>query len=177
METYGVLPPALAQRAFLLRLSFWQGGQFLGGKPAAVAATELYLVAIFCGLHRAQDRLKIGQLYFPDAMQLVVNLLLLGLELLLVGQVLPLATTANAEMLAKGNRSHLAHLHKAGHPGLTILMLALGNLQIHHVTWHAERNKHGHVIHMGDTFPLGGNRLYGDILEQRQGFLFAHGFT
>lgn len=42
--------------------------------------------------------MKLGQLNLSDARKLVVDLLLLGLELLGVGQILPLASAANTEV-------------------------------------------------------------------------------
>ena len=97
-------------------------------EPALVAASELQFVAVFPCLLRTHDGRNLGQFHLAYASQLVIHLLLLGLQLLGVGEVLPLATTAHSEMLAKRSRAYLTILYKADDLRLTIAVLLLLNL-------------------------------------------------
>ena len=72
--------------------------ELLGGVPPLVCTAELQFVAVLPLLHRSEDGMKLWQLNLSDARKLVVDLLLLGLELLGVGQILPLASAANTEV-------------------------------------------------------------------------------
>ena len=100
----------------------------LTGEPSLVATSELQLVAVFLCLFRTHDGRDFWQFYLAYASQLVIHLLLLGLQLLGVGEVLPLATTAHSEMLAKRSRAYLTILYKADDLRLTITVLLLLNL-------------------------------------------------
>ena len=62
-----------------------QPGQVLGRVPSLVGASKLQFVAIGAGLLRPEDGCDLWQLHMAHARQLVIDLLLLGLQLLLVG--------------------------------------------------------------------------------------------
>ena len=71
------------------------------GKPTLVGEGELQLIAVELLLRRAQTRLHLWKLNLADTGQLVVYLLGLEAELLLIGQVLPLATAAHSKVRAE----------------------------------------------------------------------------
>ena len=100
----------------------------LAREPTLVAASKLQLVAVFSCLLRTHDGRNLRQLHLAYSAQLVIYLLLLGLELLLVGQVLPLASAAHAEMLAKWCRAYLTIFYKADHLRLAITVFLLLDL-------------------------------------------------
>ena len=141
--------------------------KFLSGEPALVAASELNLVAILRGLHAAHDRAEFREFNLADAGKLVFHLLLLRLNLLLVRQVLPFATTADAEVLAHRLLTDVAFFDEANHLRLAVLMFLLDYLQIYHITWHTERNEDDLVVYSCDALTLGCNSLDGDVLQKR----------
>ena len=112
MESYAVHIVILESRSHLLAC-----------EPALVAASEFQFVAIFLSLCRAHDRRNLGQFHLAYASQLVIYLLLFCLQLLGVGQVLPFASTAHSEMLAKRCLAYLTILYKADYLRLTIAVL------------------------------------------------------
>ena len=118
VESHGVL--VLYLQSLVVNLLFRH--------PALVAESELKLVAILLCLYRTEDRHELRQFYLANTLQLVVNLLLLGLQLLFVWQVLPLASAADTKMLAHGHLSHLAKFNKAYHLSLAIAMAFLSYL-------------------------------------------------
>ena len=77
-------------------------GHLLRGEPLFVGKTEFELVAIAGNVLAAKYGHHFGQFYLADARKVVPNLLLLETELLFVGQALPFATAAHAEVLAEG---------------------------------------------------------------------------
>ena len=79
----------------------------LFGQVALVGTTKVELIAILLCLYRTKNGAELRQFYLADACQLVVYLLLLHAQLLLVRQLLPLATTTYAKMLAEGLRAYL----------------------------------------------------------------------
>lgn len=116
--------------------------QLLLRKPSLVATSKLQLVAILPYLHGAEDGAERGQLHLPDALQLVVHLLLLGLELLLVGQVLPFASAADAEMLALWRGPYGAGCDEAHHATLAVAVFLLHDLHVGNIAGNAKGNKH-----------------------------------
>ena len=134
-------------------------------EPALVAASEVELVAVFAGLHRSQNWHELRQLHLANARKLVVDLLLLGLDLLLIGQVLPLAAAANAKVLAHGRRAYITIFMETYHFRFAIVMLFPAHLQVDHVARHTERHEHHHLAHTGKRLALGGNVGYFYILQ------------
>ena len=146
--------------------------KFLSGEPALVAASELNLVAILLGLHAAHDRAELWEFNLADAGKLVFHLLLLRLNLLLVRQVLPFATAADAEVLAHRLLTDVAFFDEANHLRLAVLMFLLDYLQIYHITWHTERDEDDLVVYSCDALTLGCNSLDGDVSKRGNGLRF-----
>ena len=134
---------------------------------AFVGTAEVQLVAIFLRLHTTQDGTELRQLHLADAVQLVVDLLLLELQLLLVGQVLPLAAAADAEVLAEGYRAYLTIFYKAHHLALGKGVLLATNLYVAHVARHAEGYKYHQVVPVEQALAFGCHSLYCNALQKR----------
>ena len=81
---------------------------------------------------------------------MVIHLFLLGLELLLVWQVLPLASSAHSEMLAERSLAYLTIFYKAYNLRLAVAVLLFLHLQVNHVSRHTEWHKHHHVTHANE---------------------------
>ena len=73
-----------------------------------------------------------------DSPKLVVNLLLFSFQLLIVRQVLPLATAANAEMTTWRHCSDGTQLVELDDVSLGIAVLLLRDLQIYYIARNAE---------------------------------------
>ena len=129
-----------------------------------VGASEVQLVAVLLRLHRAEDWPELRQRYLADACQLVLHLLLLELQLFLIGQVLPLTASADAEVLTEGHGTNLARLHNPHHLALGKRVLLAPDLNVAHVAWHAPGHKHHQVLPVEQAFPLGSHRFNGDAL-------------
>ena len=84
-------------------------------EPTFVRTAKVELVAICLCMYAPQDGHKLGQFHLADTCQLVEDLLLLELQLRLVGQILPLTTTAHTEMFAEGHRAYLTIFYKPHH--------------------------------------------------------------
>ena len=127
------------------------------GQPALIATSVVELVTILLCLHRTKYRHKLRQLYFANTMKLIVHLFLLGAYLLFIREVLPLAASANAKVLAKRRSSHIAIFMKFHHLSFGIRMLFPANLQIHNVTRNAERHENHEIIYSDETLAFCGN--------------------
>ena len=68
-------------------------------QPLAVRTRELELVAVLVYMLRTEDGTDFRQFNLSDAGKVIHDLLLLVFELFLVGQDLPFAASADAEML------------------------------------------------------------------------------
>ena len=100
-------------------------------------------------------------------MQLVIDLLLLELELFLVGQVLPLATTADSEVVTEGRRAYLTKFNKAYHLAFGKGVFLATDLNVTDITRYTERHEYHQIVPVEKTFSLGGNRLYRYALKER----------
>ena len=129
---------------------------YLLGQIALVGTAEVQLVAILLRLHAAEDGLELGQFHLADARQLVVHLLLLHAKLFVVGHLLPLTSSAHAEMLAEGFRAYLTIFVVADYLGFHERMLLAAHLQVDNVARYGPRNKHHHVVDACHRFTLGG---------------------
>ena len=132
-----------------------------------VGTAKVEFVAVFLCLYAAKNGAELRQFHFSDAMQLVIDLLLFELELFLIGQVLPLAATANTEMVTEGRRAYLTKFYKTHHLALGKGMLLTTNLNVTDVTRYAERHKYHQIIPVEKALSLGGNRLYCYALKER----------
>ena len=85
-----------------LHLFFAESFRILGiQNPAFVGGAVFQLVTVSDGLFRADNRLKLRHLQMPDAGQLVIDLPLFCAKLDFIGERLPPAAAANAEMAAE----------------------------------------------------------------------------
>ena len=153
-------------------------GKFFLCEPPTVTATKLEFVAIGCGLDRAKDRRDRRQVDLADTRQLIKDLLLLGFKLLLIGQILPFAAAADAEMLAERLRTHLALLDKVDDTSFSIFVFLTVNLDIHNIAGNAEWHEDHTVVVMEKTFAFSSYGFDGDSFKNRIGFvLSAHVFA
>ena len=111
-----------------------------------------------------------GKLHVRDARKLIVHLLLLGSQLLFVGQVLPFAAAAYAEMLARGLNAHVAILHETHHLGLAIAVFFLSYFEVYHVAWHYEGYENNHVVDPRQRLSFRRHVCNGDVLQYRKLF-------
>ena len=148
-------------------------GYLFACEPTLVAASELKLVAILLDMYRTHNRAELGQRYLTDATQLVVYLLLLGLELLGIGKVLPLAAATNAEVLAHRLFAHFALLDESYHFCLAVAVLLLAHLQVDNVARNGKRHEHYHIVDVSQRLALGCHSLNSYVLEYRKRFLFS----
>ena len=110
----------------------------------------------------------------PDPYELVVNLLLFGLQLHLVGQWLPLATSADSEMAAERFQTVFRRGHHPCDESLHIILLFLRNLHIHNVSRHCELHEQNRAVNPCNSLALSRNRLNPDILKDNFLFLSSH---
>ena len=126
---------------------------------ALVGTAEVQFVAVLLGLHRAEDGPELGQLNLADACQLIEDLLLLEPELLVVGQVLPLAASADAEVLAEGHGTYLALLDETYDLALGKRVLLAAYLYVADVAGHTPGHEHHEVAPVEQALALGGHGL------------------
>ena len=127
----------------------------LFGKPPFVRTSKFQLVSIFLGLYTAEDRVTFRKSDLSYASQLILHLLLFRFELLLVGQVLPLASATHTEMLAEGRYAYLTIFNESHHLSLAITVFFLLHLQVNNIPWHGKRHKNHHVVHASQSLTFG----------------------
>ena len=110
--------------------------------------------------------MKRRKLHLTYTRQLVVNLLLLGLQLLGIRKLLPLATSADAEVYAHRLLSHSTLLNEAHHTSLHVTVFLFDNLKVNHITRNHERHKDNLLAHMRHTLSFGCHTLYLNLLKQ-----------
>ena len=151
------------------------GCNLLFGQPALVGTAKLKFVAILRCLGRAEDGAELGQFNLPNPRQLVENLLLLEPQLLLVRQVLPLASATYAEMLAHGLCAQLTVFHKPSHLCFAVIVLLFLYLEVNNVARNGERHEHDKVVDSGHRLAFGCHIGDGDIFKYWEWFfLSAH---
>jgi len=141
--------------------------QLFAGQPTLICAAEVELVAVGLCLDGAEDGAELGQFDFADAMELVVNLLLLELQLLLVWQILPLATAADTEVFTEGGRAYLTILYKANHLPLSEGVLLTAYLHVAHIARHAEGYEHNQFLPVEQALSLSCHSLNHNALKER----------
>jgi hypothetical protein len=134
---------------------------------ALVGTAEVEFVAIILCLDATEDRLELWQFNLPDTMQLVINLLLFEFQLFRIGQILPLATTADTEMLAEGYRAYITVFYNPHHFTFGKGVFLTANLYIAYIARNAERNEHNHVFPVEQALSLSGHSLYLYALKER----------
>ena len=122
-------------------LDFRVGGNLLARQPTAVSKGEFQFVAVEPRLSRTEAWSDFGQLDFTDAGQLVAHLIGFESQLFIVGQVLPLATAANAEMFAKRLDAYVGRFCQAFDMPLGISSVFTVDFYVGYVARRAIRDK------------------------------------
>ena len=138
----------------------------LAREPATVGEGEFELVAVELCAGRAQTRRDFGQRDPADARQLVADLFGLEAQLLPVGQVLPLAAAADAEMLAEGLLAQRRPLHVTHDETFHVAAAFRPDLHVHDVARHGHRHEDHHVLPTPHRLAFGGERRYLEPLDQ-----------
>ena len=136
--------------AFVLGQSLY----FFLRQIALVCTAEVQLVAVFLCLDATEDGTELRQFHLADAVQLVVDLLLLHAELFLVGQILPLAAATHAKVLTERHGAHLAVFNEAHHLALGERVLLAAYLHVADITGYAPRHEYHHIVPVEQTFAL-----------------------
>ena len=150
----------------VLRLRLWQGSDFFLCKISLIRTAIIEFVAILLRLHAAEDGSEVGEGDLSDTRQLVEDLLLLELQLLFIGQVLPLTTATDAEVLTKGYRAYLTIFYKAHHLALGKGVLLTTDLNVADVARDTERHKDDQLVPMEKTLAFSGHSLYHNTLKE-----------
>ena len=139
---------------------FGAAGYLVAGEPALVAALKLHLVAVAGGLRRTEDGAQRREGYLADAGELVVDLALLHLQLLGVGENLPLTSPTDSEMAAHWRHTQRTGPHQARSLAFAIVLPLLANLDVDHVAGHHEGHEDHFLVDVGNAFAFGSARLY-----------------
>ena len=145
--------------------------ELLAGEPALVGEREFQLVAIMGRHRRAQDGIDGGDGHLGNTLHGIDHLLLLALQLVLIGEVLPLAAATQAEVLAHGLHAQHAGLDHAVDVALGKTVLLAVDLEVNHVARSAKRHKHHQVVPAAQALALGRHARYLKILNYRDIFL------
>ena len=145
-------------------------------QPAAAGCAEFQFVTIILRTRGGEGWTDLRHFQMADPDQLVIHLLPLRFELHFVGQGLPAAAAAHAEMLAERLEPVRGRLHHPGDEALHVVLLFLVDLNVHDVAGHGEIDKHHHPVHMGEGFALGRDGFDGDVLQFQVDSLSAHIF-
>ena len=148
--------------------------ELFSGEPALVGESELQLVAVVRRRCRAQDGIDGRDGHLGDTLHGVNHLLLLALQLVLVGQMLPLAAAAQPKVLTHRLHAQLTRLDQALDMPLGKAMLLAVNLQVNHITWSAKRHKHHQVVPAAQALTLGCHARNLKILNNRNIFFLSH---
>ena len=115
--------------------------------PRLVGKTELYLIAVFLSLCRTKNRTALRQFNLANACEVVHNLSLLPIDLLFVGETLPLTTSTHTIVRANGLLAVLAHLVETNHCSLHKMMLFACNSNINNIARNSIWNKENHIVY------------------------------
>ena len=126
---------------------------------AFIGASEVEFIAILSCLDASQDGAELWQFNFADTCQLVFHLLMLRFQLLVIGQVLPFATSADTEMLAERRFTYLTIFNKSHHFALGKGVFLTSDLYVTNIARNTERYEDHQVVPMQQTFALSGNSL------------------
>ena len=140
------------------------------GQVASVRCSEVEFVSVLRSLDASHDGAYLGQFHLCYAPQLVSDLLLLCLKLCFVWQVLPLASSASAEVLAERCRAYITINYYTHHLTLSKGVLLAPYLDVAHVARDAPWHEDHHVSPVEEALSLGCYRLDGYCLKQWQCF-------
>ena len=148
--------------------------ELLAGEPALVAEGKFQFVAVMGRHRRAQDGIDGGNGHLGDALHGIDHLLLLALQLVLIGQMLPLAAATQAEVLTHRLHAQLAGLDQTLDVALGKTVLLAVDLQVDHIARSAKGDKHHQVVPAAQTLALGRHTRYFKILNYRNIFFLSH---
>ena len=138
----------------------------LAGEPALVGGGVFEFVAVAGRLVRAEDGGEGRHLEVADAGELVVDLALLGRELDLVGERLPAASAAHAEMAAERLQALLGRLDDADDRALEPGFLLAYQADVHDVARDGESHEDDLAFGgVGDGLALRGHGFDREVLE------------
>ncbi len=139
------------------------------GEPPLVAEGEFQLVAVVAHAGRGHDGRYRRKHQPTKPFQVVDHLLLLVLELLRVGEVLPLAAATGAEVLAEGGDAIGGGGDDPRGDRLGVVALLLGHAHIHHIARYSAGNEDHHAFVLGNGLALRTRAFNGEVLEE-EGF-------
>ena len=102
----------------------------------------------------------------PDAHQLVLDLLTLGLELHRIGERLPAASPTDSEMRTEGFQAVRGRGDESFDPTFHVILLLFENPDVHHVARNGKIHEHHHAVHMGEGFSFGRYGFNAYVLQQ-----------
>ena len=108
------------------------------------------------------------------AHQLVINLLLLRLKLHGIGERLPFASSAYAEMAAERLYTLSGRLDHPQYETFHIVFLLFRHLHVDNVSRNGERHEKYGAVYPGKGFSFGGYRLYQNIFQNDILFFSSH---
>jgi hypothetical protein len=147
----------------------------MGQKEAAAGKGIFHLIAVTDGLFGAEDGADGRQGYFPYPPEVIFYLLLLIFQLPGVGQHLPSATPADAEMRAKWLHAFRGVLSKSGDMSFGPVLLNPGKADIDHISRHCVLDEDHLPIHPGQGLAFRGIILYQDTRQCNVLIFFSHG--
>ena len=127
----------------------------LARQPPAVGEGKLQLVAVEARPDRTQAGGNLREFKFPDARQLVAHLCRLEPQLLLIGEVLPLAPPAHPEVLAERLLTQRRAFHVIHHVALHEAAPLDADLHVHHIARDGHRHEDHHVVPTPHGLALG----------------------
>ena len=108
------------------------------------------------------------------ALQRVLDLALLALQLKIVGQMLPAAAAAHGEVLATRLHTHVACGHKALHAAYCVAAAFLFYLYVNDIAGSGEWHEHHHVVgRAAQRVAFCGHVAYDKPLDKGQSFSFS----
>ena len=149
----------------------------LACQPAAVSKGEFQFVAVEARRRRTQAGGDLRELDLPDPGQLVTHLRRFEAQLLLIGQVLPFAAPAHAEVFAEGLLAQRRAFHIVHDAALHEAAALDADLHVHHIARNRHRDEDHHVVPTPHGLALG--RQGRDFKPLDQGvvrFLSCHRF-
>lgn len=150
------------------------GGRYLFvGHPAPRCEGEFEFVAVVRRPGRADDGRERRKFHLAYPGKLVAYLFLLEAELFGVGEVLPFASSANAEVLAKGFGTQGRFFDVADDRPLHETPAPVAYLHVHHVARDGERYEYDHIVVSAHSLAFGGQGGYFQPLDEGQLFLLS----
>ena len=136
------------------------GFHFLFRQPFLVGKREFELITIESRVFGPFDRKNFFHLDLADACQVVDYLLMLVTNLFLIGEMLPFATAAHAEMFTERHGTQGRIFMKVYGFSLRITMFLTCQLYVDDISGGDKRYEYHHVIHSCDSLSFCGYVCY-----------------